>query len=224
MAFDQKDLKGSQVQIRRAPADSSLSGDAGPKEQAALRMQGLPFKASDEDIEEFFAGFNMVAGSLKYQMNEDGRKTGQAAVVFESCEDAERAFKEKQKQEIGGRWILLSDLDMEDHAEFESFNPENKNVRCGDSVNEDNVERCVKIRGVPWAANKGTIIEFFEGFKIKKGDITIDIQGGKNSGFAVIQLPNEEEAERACSELDRKTIGTRWIGVSPAELRRRREE
>lgn len=64
---------------------------------------------------------------------------------------------------------------MEDHAEFESFNPEDKNVRCGDSVTEDNVDRAVKIRGLPWAANKGTVVEFFEGFKIKKSDITIDI-------------------------------------------------
>lgn len=190
-------------------------------------MQGLPFKASDEDIEEFFQGYNMVPGSVKYQQNEDGRKTGHAAVLFESCEDAERAFKEKQKQEIGGRWILLNDCDVEDHADFENFSLENKNVRCGDSVTEDNVDRCVKIRGLPWAANKGTVIEFFEGFKIKKSDVVIDIQGGKNSGFAVIVLPDADEAERACSELDKKTIGSRWIGVSPAELRRgggRRQE
>lgn len=153
-------------------------------------------------------------------MNEEGRKTGHAAVLFESAEDAERAFKEKQKQEIGGRWVLLNDCDVEDHAEFESFNPENKNVRCSDSVNEDNVDRCVKLRGLPWAANKGTVLEFFEGFRINKSNIVIDIQGGKNSGFAIVILPNEEEAERACSELDRKTMGSRWIGVSPAELRK----
>jgi RNA recognition motif-containing protein len=219
LAFDQKELGGNSVQIRRAPTDSSLGG---PKEQAALRLSGLPFKASDEDIAEFFADYNMVAGSVKYQMSEEGRKTGHAAVLFEDAADAERAFKDKQKQEIGGRWILLNDLDVDDHAEFESFNPENKNVRCGDSVTEDNVDQCVKIRGLPWAANKGTVIEFFEGFTIKKGDITIDIQGGKNSGFAVIVMPSAEEAERAVGELDKKTIGSRWIGVSPAELRRGR--
>jgi len=181
----------------------------------------LPFKATDEEIAEFFDGYNMVPGSIKYQMNEETqRKTGHCAVLFESCEDAERAFKEKQKQEIGGRWILLNDCDVEDHAEFETFNLEDKNVRCGDSVTEDNVERAVKIRGLPWAANKGTVIEFFEGFKVKKSDITIDIQGGKNSGFAVVVLKDADEQERACSELDKKTIGSRWIGVSPAELRR----
>lgn len=81
----------------------------------------------------------------------------------------------------------------------------------------------MKIRGLPWAANKGSVIEFFEGFKVSKKDIVIDIQGGKNSGFAIVILPSAEEAERACSELDRKTIGSRWIGVSPAELRQRRQ-
>jgi RNA recognition motif-containing protein len=53
------------VQVRLAKKDSQLAG-SGPKEQAALRMQGLPFKATDEDIEEFFSGFNMIAGSVKY--------------------------------------------------------------------------------------------------------------------------------------------------------------
>lgn len=69
----------------------------------------------------------------------------------------------------------MNDLDVEDHAEFETFSLENKNVRCDSSVNEENVDRCVKIRGLPWAANKGTVIEFFEGFKVRKTDITIDI-------------------------------------------------
>ena len=77
------------------------------------------------------------------------------------------------------------------------------------------------MQGLPFKASEEDIAEFFEGFKIRKSDITIDIQGGKNSGFAVIVLPDPDEAERACSELDKKTIGSRWIGVSPAELRSR---
>ena len=85
-------------------------------------------------------------------------------------------------------------MEPEDHETFESFDPESKNVRCGDSINEDNVDRCVKLRGLPWAANKNTVVDFFEGFKVTKGNITIDIQGGKNSGFAVVVLENEEEA------------------------------
>ena len=139
------------------------------QEKGSLRMQGLPFRATEEEIAEFFDGFNLVSGSVKFQMNEEGRKTGQAAVLFESTDDADRAFAEKQKQEIGGRWILLHDFEVEDYNDYANFDPESKFVRCGDSVNEDNVERCVKIRGLPWAANKGTVITFFDGFKVKKG-------------------------------------------------------
>jgi RNA recognition motif-containing protein len=125
---------------------------------------------------------------------------------------------------LGGRNANLWDLEVEEYNDFENWDPEAKDVRCGDSVTEDNVERCVKLRGLPWAANKGTVIEFFEGFRLKKKNITIDIQGGKNSGFAIVELENEEEAGRAVEELDRKEIGTRWVGVSAAEMRGRRKE
>ncbi len=70
---------------------------------------------------------------------------------------------------------MLGDLEVEDYENFESFDPEKKSVRCSDSVTEDNLERCVKLRGLPWAANKGTVIDFFEGFNLKKSDITLDI-------------------------------------------------
>jgi len=53
LAFDQKQLCGNQVQVRRASSQNQI-GASGPKEQAALRMQGLPFKATEEEIEEFF--------------------------------------------------------------------------------------------------------------------------------------------------------------------------
>lgn len=178
--------------VRKDAADTAFE-DA-PTEKGALTLKGVPWKATEEDIIAFFDGYNMVSGSLKWQVNEEGKKTGLAAVLFETSTDQERAFKDKQKQEIGGRWILLGDLDVDDHENFESYDPENKNVRCSDSVNEDNVDRCVKLRGLPWAANKGTVIDFFEGFKVTKGDITIDIQAGKNSGFAICILKDEEEA------------------------------
>jgi RNA recognition motif-containing protein len=174
-------------------------------------------------VAEFFADYGMVAGSLKHRVDEEtGRKKGDAAALFEDCVEAERAIKDKQKQEIAGRWVMLAELDMDDYNDYENYDPESKVVRCSDALNEDNWERSVKMRGLPWAANKGTVIEFFAGFKISKKDITIDIQGGKNSGFAIVHLENEEEAARAIEELDKKEIGSRWIGISAAEMRKSR--
>jgi hypothetical protein len=71
--------------------------------------------------------------------------------------------------------VLLGELDLADYLDYENFDPENKCVRCSDAVNDENVDRCVKLRGLPWAANKNTVIEFFEGFEVSMKDITIDI-------------------------------------------------
>jgi hypothetical protein len=34
-------------------------------------------------------------------------------------------------------------------------------------------------------------------------------------------MNSEQDQQRAIKELDRKTIGSRWIGLSPAEVRKR---
>ena len=155
----------------------------------------MSFKASEDDVVQWFDGYGIVAGSVKFKVDPDtGRKKGECAALFEDYTEAERAQKEKQKTDMCCRNVMLNDLDLDDYNDYENFDPENKNVRCSDAVNEDNVDRCVKLRGLPWAANKNTVIEFFEGFKIQKKDITIDIQGGKNSGFAIVQLVDEDEA------------------------------
>lgn len=92
LKFDQKELDGQVVQVRRCPADSTISQD-----KAALRLCNWPWRVTEEQIAEFFEGYNMIEGSLKFHMNEEGRKSGMAAVLFQSEADAERAYKEKQR-------------------------------------------------------------------------------------------------------------------------------
>lgn len=193
-------------------------------DRGALLLGNWPWRVTEEQFEEFFDGYNMVPGSVKFHMNEEGRRSGKAACVFATEADAERAAKEKNRTDLGGRNIFCDDLDLAEWEDFENWDPAGKNVRCGDSLNEENVERCVKLRGLPRACSKGEVIAFFDGFTLRKKDVTIDIEAGRPTGYAIVELQNEDEAARACEELDHKEIGTRWIGVSPAEMRRRREE
>jgi RNA recognition motif-containing protein len=86
--FESKNL------VRRAPADTKM----GATEQGALRITGCSFKATEDDVAGFFDGYGCVAGSVKFKMDpETGRKKGECAVLFEDCNEAERACKEKQK-------------------------------------------------------------------------------------------------------------------------------
>ncbi len=79
--------------MRKAAADTPF--DDAPVEKGALTLKGLPWKATEEDIAQFFDGYNYIPESLKWQVNEEGKKTGLAAVLFQSSNDAERAFKDK---------------------------------------------------------------------------------------------------------------------------------
>jgi len=60
-------------------------------------MRGLPWKVTEEEIEEFFAKFAYVRESIKIGELEDGRKTGHATVLFETEEEAENAMTEMDR-------------------------------------------------------------------------------------------------------------------------------
>lgn len=72
-----------------------------------LKMRGLPFTATVEDILMFFAGLSIVTDSVKFAVFDDGRKTGQAAALFLSSDAALQAMDMKQGQNIGHRWIEI---------------------------------------------------------------------------------------------------------------------
>lgn len=71
-----------------------------------LRMRGLPFAASKEDIVEFFAGYNPIPESIVLTYRNDGRATGEAYIGFSSTDDAKRAI-ELHRRSMGNRYIEI---------------------------------------------------------------------------------------------------------------------
>ena len=68
-------------------------------------MRGLPWRATDEEVLEFFQDYKVKEGSLQFGQGEDGRRTGWGCILFENEDEAARACEEKNKQYIGERWI-----------------------------------------------------------------------------------------------------------------------
>lgn len=79
-------------------------------------------------------------------------------------------------------------------------------------VNDDNRERACKIRGLSWYTKAPEVVEFFQAFNVKEEDVHVEVEGGKNTGFAIVFLKDEEEVEQAKTDLDHQYIGKRWIG------------
>ncbi|EOD11302.1 hypothetical protein EMIHUDRAFT_55470, partial [Emiliania huxleyi CCMP1516] len=73
---------------------------------SVVKMRGLPYKVTRNDILEFFAGLSVPLNGVHLMFNEREQPTGEAYVEFSSPEDRERAMS-KDRQHMGGRYVEL---------------------------------------------------------------------------------------------------------------------
>jgi len=107
---------GSRQRSRSKDRGSKACSD--PDAQSAMKMRGLPWSAEEAEVYEFFEGFKIVEDSVKLGVYEDGRKSGNACVLFETPEECARAKSEKEGQQIGNRWINLTPTRASDHESY----------------------------------------------------------------------------------------------------------
>jgi RNA recognition motif-containing protein len=58
-------------------------------------MRGLPFSIYHDDIISFFSDYNFVLDSIKIGLNANGKRTGEAVIIFQTYEDAKLAMDKK---------------------------------------------------------------------------------------------------------------------------------
>lgn len=73
---------------------------------SVVKMRGLPYKVTRNDILEFFVGLSVPLNGVHLMFNEREQPTGEAYVEFSSPEDRERAMS-KDRQHMGGRYVEL---------------------------------------------------------------------------------------------------------------------
>jgi len=69
-------------------------------------MRGLPYSATETDIVQFFAGFQMLA-VLPSTAPINGRPSGEAYVEFASPDEAQRAYIARNRATMGHRYVEL---------------------------------------------------------------------------------------------------------------------
>ncbi|XP_041742581.1 heterogeneous nuclear ribonucleoprotein H isoform X3 [Coregonus clupeaformis] len=84
-----------------------------------VRLRGLPFGCSKEEIVQFFTGLEIVPNGITLPVDFQGRSTGEAFVQFASQDIAEKALK-KHKERIGHRYIeIFKSSDAEVRTNYE---------------------------------------------------------------------------------------------------------
>ena len=80
-----------------------------------LRMRGLPFSSTKDDIVKFFEGYSPVIDSIVLTYRSDGRATGEAYVGFDSA-DASKKAMDLHRKSMGSRYIELFISNKEEHG------------------------------------------------------------------------------------------------------------
>lgn len=94
-----------QRSIMRNPVPDSFG-----KPGCVVAARNISFRASDSDIEQFFASYNINGSNIIRRFDNMGKVTGDARIDFNIPEDANRAIAEFSGKMFMGRNIILSKL------------------------------------------------------------------------------------------------------------------
>ena len=81
-----------------------LSAHEVVEDETCVRVRGIPWQCSDHDIANFFRGLNIPSGGVSLVLNENGRRSGEALVRFET-EEQRRLALQRHRQHMGNRYI-----------------------------------------------------------------------------------------------------------------------
>ena len=98
-------------EVQRSEMDWCLnrqpgSGGGNQINDGFVRLRGLPFEATKNDIANFFTGFSITPYGITLTMDQDGRPSGEAYVEFTSPDQVEKALA-KNKEKMGHRYIEI---------------------------------------------------------------------------------------------------------------------
>lgn len=179
-----------------------------------VRLRGLPWAVTNDDILKFFDDVNIVGGTsgIHLTFTREGRPTGEGYIELSNEQDVENALK-KHNEHLGPRYIEV----------FRSKKSEMEWMvkRSGPSSNStaSTDDQCfIRLRGLPFGCSKEEIAQFFTGLEIVPNGITLPTDySGRSTGEAYIQFSTAALAERAL-EKHKEKIGHRYIEIFRSSL------
>jgi multiple RNA-binding domain-containing protein 1 len=188
-----------------------------------LKMLGLPFKATEHDIQEFFAPISI--GEIRLITNKEERPSGRAFVDFSSNEDLQEALK-RDKDYMDGRYI---ELFIDDGS---TLNHSEKEMEMDDKPDPPWIAKAANLPGEEESiADSGRLFvrnlsysctdEDLERLFSKYGPLSevlvpIDRATKKCKGIAFITFLMPEHGVLAFNELDKQIFQGRLLHILPA--------
>jgi len=154
-------------------------------------MSGLPFRASEKEMRDFFLP-DAKCASVKVILNRDGRPSGDAIASFDSKEEVEAAMK-KDREHLGSRFIILTRVQEE--AKGEKFS--------------------IRLKGLPFRTRETEIVEWFS-LPCTRVKILMN-RDNRPSGEAIAEFPNKDVADSAM-KMNKQYLGDRYVVLTPLDF------
>ncbi|XP_037338256.2 G-rich sequence factor 1 [Pungitius pungitius] len=186
----------------QAPAESG----------GVVRIRGLPFSSTKDDIVQFFSGLDIAENGITVVLDRKGRNSGEAFVQFSSQQAADEALQ-RDREVIGQRYIevfpsrrdqIHSTKTRKTSSSFPQSEP-----RAGSARSSTLPHHFIHMRGLPFKVSRDDIVKFFSPLDVS--EVVIDSgAGGRPSGEADVYFSCHQDAMNAMSR-DRMYIGERYI-------------
>lgn len=142
---------------QRASSDSTggSSEPSGGGGNIVIKMRGLPYSTTEQEITAFFTGLKIASGGISIGRDANGRASGEAHVEFASDQDSQSAML-LNRQRIGSRYIELFRTRQAPSAARRALASTTSDGANGTSD-------CLRLRGMPFNSTEADVQAFFKG-------------------------------------------------------------
>jgi len=184
-----------------------------PKDSGILKIKGLPFSATEEDIKLFFQPTKVLENGVKRSII-SGKPSGEAFVLFENQELSKHAIL-MNMEKIGNRYIDISETCLKEYENFMNHNF----INCGPQYTREKMpniplekrKNTIMICGLPFDTNREEIKNFLKNFSVIEDDIHLITNHGKFSGTCLVSFEDEMEAQKALKTKNLAYIRNRYV-------------
>ncbi|XP_076910451.1 uncharacterized protein LOC143568101 [Bidens hawaiensis] len=196
-----------------------------PPSFPVVRLRGLPFDCSETDIIDFFHGLDIV--DILF-VHKHGKFVGESFCVLGYAFQVEYALQ-KNRQNIGKRYVEVFRSDRQEYYKaicnvvadsrvVRQRSPRRSLPKRDPSKDNAQHTGVIRLRGLPFTANRDDILEFFKGSVLLDDSIYFMVNSeGKVTGEAYVKFESPEDSKLAMME-DGTCIGNRYIELFPSSL------
>jgi len=178
---------------------------------SVIRMRGLPFSATEAEIEEFLMKVDVKAARVHIIREAGvGRPSGIAYVEVASADDATKALS-LDRENMGSRYIeMYKSSQMELKGSVGGGAPMMPQLLGGMGGGMGGGSSCLRMRGLPWKVTEQDIIMFFAEANVTPVRIHRKSEGGE----AYVEFADGQAVAKAMTR-NKAYIGHRYIELFP---------